>query len=237
VSPDRDLIADSLAVRMPDQQLREVRAFRKAVATTMPDTASIRSGEKDWLKGDTIFAFFDSTARRAVKYTPTKAGAAPAPAVTPPKGRGRAKPADSTAAQPVTTRDSVAADTAAFKPQLREMESIGHASSHYQVAAQGGTPQRPAINYSRGDRITVTMDSAGVSHVRIDEHAVGLYLEPTPDSTIVIPTTGNTIPDATRSPVPTGTPVTPAKPTTPAGTTRPVTKPAAVVPRPTPGDR
>lgn len=190
VSPDRDLLADSLAVRMPNQLLHEVRAFRLAVATTMPDTANIRSGEKDWLKGDTIFAFFDSLP--------------PGPAAT--------------------------TDTATAKPKLRELQSIGHASARYQLATQTSTPDRPGINYSRGDRITVTMDSTGVSRVQIDEHAVGLYLEPVQDSTLV-PLDARPQPDSTRPP---GSPTvpTPTKPTPPA--TRPTAKPAATVPRTTP---
>ncbi len=186
VSPDRDLIADSLAVRMPDQQLREVRAFINAVATTIPDTAQIRTGEKDWVKGDTIFAFFDSTAA---------ANRAPG-------------------------------DSAKAKPQPREMQAIGHASARYQVQAQGSTPERPAINYSRGDRITVTLDSSGVSRVDIDENAVGLYLEPARDSAFV--PTLDRVPPASPSRPPTTPPAIPPASTTPA------TRPAIVPPRTTP---
>lgn len=190
ISPDRDLIADSLAVRMPGQQLREVRAFRSAMATTMPDTAKVRTGEKDWVKGDTIFAFFDSTAVRGAKM-PT--------------------------------------DTSTAKPTLRELQSIGHASARYQVPAQGSTPERPGINYSRGDKITVTMDSAGVSRVDIDEHAVGLFLEPIRDTASVLPE-NEKIPPGTPS-IPSGVPVTPAA--VPAST-RPVARPATVRPRTSP---
>jgi lipopolysaccharide export system protein LptA len=207
VSPDRDLIADSLAVRMPDQQLREVRAYRKAVATTIPDTAIIRSGDKDWLKGDTIFAYFDSTARRA----PTRDSIAPRPA------------ARDTSVRTTPARAAVAPDTST-RPRLRELQAIGTASARYQLAAQGSTPDKPAINYSRGDRITVTMDTVGVSQVRIDEHAVGVYLEPVRDSSAL-----RLIPD--------NNPTTPVKPpeattATPApAVARPATKPAATVPR------
>ena len=190
VSPDRDLIADSLAVRMPNQRLHEVRAFRLAVANTLPDTANIRSGEKDWLKGDTIFAYFDTLPRPR----------------------------------------TVSADTATAKPQLRELQSIGHASARYQMATQTSTPSRPGINYSRGDRITVTMDSTGVSRVQIDEHAVGLYLEPVRDSTLA-PPESQPQPDSTRPSGSTTIP-TPTKPTPAA--TRPTAKPAATVPRTTP---
>lgn len=226
VSPDRDLIADSLAVRMPGQQLREVRAFRDAVATTIPDTAKVRTGEKDWLKGDTIYAFFDSTARaRPTTSSPSAAATASASPSGPlvPRPTPPAPPRDSS---------TTAADTATVKPQLREMQSIGHASSRYQVLAQGGTPQRPAINYSRGDRITVTLDSSGVSRVQIDEHAVGVYLEPM----LELPSTDSTIVPPVSAPIPARVPpATPpaAAPAVPAR--KPAAKPAAVTPRTTPG--
>ncbi|HYW51484.1 MAG TPA: hypothetical protein VE861_12810, partial [Gemmatimonadaceae bacterium] len=192
VSPDRDLIADSLLVRMPDQQLREVRAFRSAVVTTIPDTAQIRTGEKDWLRGDTIYAFFDSTAR---------------------------------ARRAVPTTGNSARDTATARPQLREMQSIGHASSRYQVVAQNGTPERPGINYSRGQRITVTLDSTGVTRVQIDEDAVGVYLEPVSDTGAG----STTVPPAPNTPAgpPASTPVTPGA----AANRPPVRQPAAANPR------
>ena len=241
VSPDRDLIADSLAVRMPDQQLREVRAFRKAVATTIPDTATVRSGDKDWLKGDTIFAYFDSTARRpAVRASPTIPSVIQAPPPTiKPKGRGKA--ADTAARRPVAVavdslpRDSTRADTATVRPQLRELQAIGHASARYQIAAQGSPPEKPAINYSRGDRITVTMDTVGVSKVHIDENAVGLYLEPVRDTTAVpaflekLPDSGSPRPAGAAKPL---VPATPPNPATRAPTTPAVTAPGTKPPKP-----
>lgn len=60
VSPENDIIADSLDVVMPAQQLREVRAVRKAFAQSVPDTTRIRTKDRDWLRGDTIVARFDS---------------------------------------------------------------------------------------------------------------------------------------------------------------------------------
>ena len=228
VSPDRDLIADSLAVRMPNQQAREVRAFRDAMATTIPDTATIRSGEKDWLKGDTIFAFFDSTSRSR----PVSAPAVPPTANTArdravPRGRQPAVPPRDSAVPP----PAVTAQDDPTKPRLTELQSIGHASARYQVAAQGSTRERPGINYSRGERITVTMDSSGVSKVQIDERAVGIYLEP------VIVAAPRTPADTTQPPASAGPP-SGAPATSPAAPSRapvtPATKPTAVPSRTTP---
>jgi lipopolysaccharide export system protein LptA len=60
VSTAQDMTADSIEIIMPDQRLREVRALGKALAESEPDSTKITSDERDWLRGDTIVAFFDS---------------------------------------------------------------------------------------------------------------------------------------------------------------------------------
>jgi hypothetical protein len=64
VSPEYDIVADSLDVRMPGQRVREVYAVRDAFAQSTPDSTRVRSTEKDWLRGDTIVARFDTAAPR-----------------------------------------------------------------------------------------------------------------------------------------------------------------------------
>ena len=60
ISPDRTIIADSLDVQMPNQKLSEVHAIGNAYAETVPDSTKLKSEQRDWLKGDTIVAAFDS---------------------------------------------------------------------------------------------------------------------------------------------------------------------------------
>ena len=60
VNPQYDILADSLDVRSPGQRLREIRAVRKAYAQSTPDTLHVKTKEKDWMRGDTIIARFDS---------------------------------------------------------------------------------------------------------------------------------------------------------------------------------
>jgi len=60
VSPDRTITADSLDVQMPNQKVSEVHAIRRAYAETVPDSTKIKSEQRDWLRGDTIVASFDS---------------------------------------------------------------------------------------------------------------------------------------------------------------------------------
>ena len=59
-SPTQNMTADSLDVRMPGQRVREVHAVRKAFAEGRPDTTKFRADTTDWLRGDTILAYFDS---------------------------------------------------------------------------------------------------------------------------------------------------------------------------------
>jgi len=60
VSPERTIIADSLDVHMPNQRVKEVHAIRSAYAETVPDSTKLKSEQRDWLRGDTIVASFDS---------------------------------------------------------------------------------------------------------------------------------------------------------------------------------
>ena len=62
VSPEYDIVADSLDIQMPGQRVREVFAVRNAFAQSNPDSTRLRSTEKDWLRGDTIVARFDTLA-------------------------------------------------------------------------------------------------------------------------------------------------------------------------------
>lgn len=71
VTKERRITADSLDVRMPGQRLRELFAVRRAYAESDPDTTKITSKERDWLRGDTIVARFDSVPARDTTSQPT----------------------------------------------------------------------------------------------------------------------------------------------------------------------
>jgi hypothetical protein len=134
----QELEADSIAIRMPAQVLREVHAVGAARALGTPDTTRIRNPEQDVLAGDTILAEFDTL-------------------TTPP-------------------------DTSP-KSVLRQVTATIGASSRYQVPSQRGPDFPPAINYVRGFRILVEFKDGEMQTVTVDSQAVGLYLEPVPDST------------------------------------------------------
>jgi lipopolysaccharide export system protein LptA len=60
ISPTQLITADSLDVRLPGQRIRQVFAVKHALAQSDPDSTKIRVKERDWLRGDTIVASFDS---------------------------------------------------------------------------------------------------------------------------------------------------------------------------------
>ncbi|MEP6835226.1 MAG: hypothetical protein ABJB74_17700 [Gemmatimonas sp.] len=55
-----NLEADSMDILLPNQRIRELRAFGMAKAVSKPDSMKMKSEENDVLKGDTVFAEFDS---------------------------------------------------------------------------------------------------------------------------------------------------------------------------------
>ena len=59
-TPERDIYGDSLHVVMPNQRIREFFAVGQGYAESDPDSNKIKSDERDWLRGDTIHAVFDS---------------------------------------------------------------------------------------------------------------------------------------------------------------------------------
>jgi hypothetical protein len=59
VSPEREIVADSIDAIMPGQRVREVRALRNAYAESNPDSGVV-STQRDWMRGDTIIARFDT---------------------------------------------------------------------------------------------------------------------------------------------------------------------------------
>lgn len=70
LSPDRQVVADSIDALMPGQRLREVRAIGKAYANSIPDTAHLISTERDWMRGDSVTAEFDSIPARDTTSKP-----------------------------------------------------------------------------------------------------------------------------------------------------------------------
>ena len=69
-SPGQSIIADSIDVLMPKQKVSVIYAIRKAYAQAEADTLRFRTTEKDWLRGDTVIAWFDTTTTKDTSTTP-----------------------------------------------------------------------------------------------------------------------------------------------------------------------
>jgi hypothetical protein len=64
-TPQQNVEADSMRIVIVDQRAREVRAIGSAVALGVVDTAKIKSADRDMLRGDSLFAYFDTLAATA----------------------------------------------------------------------------------------------------------------------------------------------------------------------------
>ena len=148
VSPTQQITADSLDVVMPDQQVREVRAVRRAYAQTMPDTLRVHSPERDWLSGDTITAHFDTV--------PHAADTTSGPRIRELVARGNARSfyqiAASSPTKPAVNYVRGSTITVAFEAQQVHTVTVG--------GLEGGvylSPQSPDSTAKRG---TTAADSA-----------------------------------------------------------------------------
>jgi hypothetical protein len=177
VSPEREIIADSIDAIMPGQRVREVRAVRNAYAESNPDSGVV-STQRDWMRGDTIVALFDSI-----------------------------PPTDTTS-----------------KPKIREILAEGGASSFYQMKSSRGPAEKPTINYVRGRIIDILFENRKVATVTVTDKATGVLIEPATASTEERPGTPGATPASTptTSPGATGT----TRPTT-TSTTKPNSAPPA----------
>jgi lipopolysaccharide export system protein LptA len=175
-TPERDVLADSLDAIMPHQLVREMRAIRKAYATSVPDTTKIKSKERDWMKGDTILAEFDSTQSSAQASSGPTQGAAATRASAPGVRAGSAPDSSNATQQPPALRDSSA------EPAIKTLTALKDAQALYQLVPKDRHSNKPALNYVRGRVITIEFANRQVHLVTVVDSASGLYLEPAADS-------------------------------------------------------
>jgi lipopolysaccharide export system protein LptA len=69
-APGQVITADSIDARMPGQKVRVVYAVRNARAEADADTVRFRTTERDWLRGDILTAWFDSTDAKDTAKSP-----------------------------------------------------------------------------------------------------------------------------------------------------------------------
>jgi hypothetical protein len=151
VSPTQTITADSITVQMPGQRVRTVTASRRAFAEAKPDSVRVRTTAKDWLRGDTIVARFD-TVRAAQTDTARRQ-----PEIKELVARGEASsfyhlaPSDSAAREPAINYVTGQVITIAFDSQrVARVTVAGQRSGVYleptdsAAAAPARTPEQRA---------------------------------------------------------------------------------------------
>lgn len=162
VSPDYEIIADSLAFDTPEQKLTEARLFGNAWISGRPDTTTVLA-EPDSLADST--AAPDSTAA----HPDTAAG-----------GTGLILDRDWIAGDTVVANFAQRDSAGTARTALTRLFAQGQARSFYRVKSENPRG-RPSLSYSRGRRITITMktgDRTGVERVDIGGKVDGVQLEP-----------------------------------------------------------
>jgi hypothetical protein len=152
VSPEREITADSIDAIMPGQRVREVRALRNAYAESNPDSGVV-STQRDWMRGDTIVARFDSL---------------------------------------------VGTDTAT-RPRVREIVAEGNARSFYQMKNSKGPQAQPTVNYVRGRIIDILFEDRKVATVTVTDKATGVMIEPAAEAAANTPATGRPVVPTTQA--------------------------------------
>lgn len=167
LSHDLELLADSVDLRVSDNQLQRVMAWGRE------SRARAISPEQQVI-ADSIDAQMPRQRLREVRAI----GNAYANS-TPDTSRIISTERDwMRGDQVIAEFDSVAAGDTTTRPQAKRIVATGNASSFHQLA--GSTPGRglPNLNYVRGRIITVAFADRAVSTVNVTDQASGVYLEP-----------------------------------------------------------
>ncbi len=193
LSQDLELLADSVDLRVTDNQLQQVMAWGHN------SRAKALSPDRE-VTADSIDARMPAQRLREVRAI-GKAYANSSPDTAHIVSRER----DWMKGDIVIAEfDSAAKGDTTGRPQAKRIIATGNASSFYQLAGGGKEKTIPNVNYVRGRVITVSFADKAVSKVVVTGQASGVYLEPVTQPTPLAP---GTKPPG-RSTVPTTTPLT-----------------------------
>jgi lipopolysaccharide export system protein LptA len=144
-SPTYDVLADSLDVRMPEQRVERVYAVGGAFIESDPDSTRFRSAERDWLRGDTIIAQFD-TSEAARRDTSGGIAIEQLDAVGNARSFYQLVPRDTTAGRPAINYVTGRAITVAFEDrQVERVSVLEQASGVYLEPGESApTPAGPS---------------------------------------------------------------------------------------------
>lgn len=181
LSRDLELLADSVDLRVRDNQLQRIIAWgRRSRAHAVSPERRVTA--------DSIDALMPGQRLREVRAI-GKAYANSVPDTT----RIISAERDWMRGDVVIAEfDSVAPPDTTTSPQAKRIVATGDASSFYQLTPSGGVRGQPNLNYVRGREITVLFADGTVSSVVVTDQASGVYLEPD--------ATASAVPAASRAP-------------------------------------
>jgi len=194
LSGDLELLADSIDLRLVDEQLQQVYAWG-------PGRARATSPDRD-ITADSIYVSTPNQRLREMHAVGDAFANSIADTAT-----VTSNERDWISGDTIVARfDSAAAgDTTRAVP--RDLTATGSARSFYQFGNPQGVRERPTVNYVRGRVITIAFAGGEVSTVTVTDQASGVYLEA--ESLTVIPPArpGESAPQTPpRSPPRPGTP-------------------------------
>jgi hypothetical protein len=197
LSQDLELVADSIDLRLQNNQLQRTMAWGAGRARAI-------SPERE-IVADSIDAIMPGQRVQEVRAI----GAALAKSA--PDSTIVTSERDWLSGDTIVARfDSVATADTAGRPQIREIVASGSARSYYQMKNSSGTPTQPSVNYVRGRIIEIDFENRRVGTVTVTDQATGVLIEPAAEGSAPARTT---TPPRAATP---GQP--PARPPTPPAT-------------------
>src|SRR2546423_10280636 len=165
LSQDLELVADSIDLRVQNNQLQRAMSWGKTRAHAVsPDREII---------ADSIDAVMPGQRVREVRAVRN------AYAESNPDSGVISKQRDWMSGDTIVASfDSIPPGDTTSKPKIREIVAEGNARSFYQMKSSKGPPDQPSVNYVRGRIIDILFEDRKVATVTVTDQATGVMIEP-----------------------------------------------------------
>jgi hypothetical protein len=184
LSKDLELVADSIDLRMANNQLQRAYAWGPTRAHALsPDREIIADSIDAILPGQRVQEV--RALRKAYAESNPDSGV-----VSTQRDWMRGDTI-------VAHFDSLVGTDTSSKARIREIVSLGNASSFYQMKNSKGPATEPTVNYVKGRIIDILFETGKVATVTVTDQATGVLIEPAEASTATKP---GATPGATPSP-------------------------------------
>jgi hypothetical protein len=165
LSQDLELLADSIDLRVSNNQLERAMAWGKTRAHAIsPDREIV---------ADSIDAIMPAQRVREVRALRK------AYAESNPDSGVVSTQRDWMSGDTIVAHfDSLVGTDTASRPRIREIVSLGNARSFYQMKNSKGPQTQPTVNYVRGRIIDIVFEDRKVATVTVTDQATGVLIEP-----------------------------------------------------------